>query len=520
MSEEKQQKGTVLSNAGSYNTDAELIPTGEILDDRYKIIEKIGSGGFGCVYKVYDNLAQKEKAIKIIYSLFSSQEDVMSRLRKEINRMNAFNDRTYIVKSYGLHSGKLFNYFDMELLSGGSLRKLIDSSPNEKLSEKDAIDIAKQIIAGMITVHNEGIIHKDLKPDNILLSDNKKVKISDFGISEKVRSSRSRLDETRKEGTREYMSPEQLIGKKVGKEADVWAFGVMFYEMLSGEICFRGETTNEMMFSIERILDVEKNKETREYVQYGKMEPIPNVSDKINDLIKKCLNYNYTERFRNFEEVQDFLNQNKEKQEILIKIKNFLSDANYQLLQNNFAKAREFYSMVRCLDSNNYEAIRGLEKLQTKEAKQNKIKLRNQKERKEKQIAEEQTRKKQIKNFLSDANYQLLQNNFAKAREFYSMVRCLDSNNYEAIRGLEKLQTKEAKQNKIKLRNQKERKEKQIAEEQTRKKQMENQNMVFVKGGSFQMGSNDYVEEQPVHSVTVSDLYIVSERKGINSQFI
>ena len=144
----------------------------------------------------------------------------------------------------------------------------------------------------MQDIHSHRIIHKDLKPQNVMLTKSGKVKIMDFGISETFRSSQSRMKETSRSGTPAYMSPEQLIGENVGKESDVWSFGVMLYELLSGRQVYTGETRNEILMQI------------KERIKY---KPIQGVSKILNSLLEKCLQYEYKDRFRNFPEVLDFL---------------------------------------------------------------------------------------------------------------------------------------------------------------------------------------------------------------------
>jgi len=315
----KRNDQTILSNAGSYGIiNMEELEPGFMIDERYEIKEFIGAGAFGCVYKVYDNDRKMNKALKLIYPIPGGDAELAERLRTEIAGMDQFSNYQHIVKSYDFHSRGKLKFIDMEYIEGASLRKLLDNSKDNKLSEEIALKTCMQIAEGMIEIHKHKIIHKDLKPENILFHQPGKnfdvnksfiAKITDFGISEKVRNTRSRLEETSRSGTRYYMSPEQLSGRKVGKEADIWSFGVMMYEMLSGDFCFKGETTEELMFSIREILDVEKDRKTREMTQFGSVDNIAGISENIILLINKCLKYNYHDRYRDFGDLANSLKQ-------------------------------------------------------------------------------------------------------------------------------------------------------------------------------------------------------------------
>lgn len=305
------------NNFGAYGSlNIEELEPGYLIDERYELIKLIGSGAFGCVYKAFDRDRKIDKALKIIYPILGNERELAERLRTEIAGMDQFNNYRHIVKSFDFHSRGRLKFIDMEYIEGGSLRNFIDKTKDNMLSEDVVLNLAKQIAEGMVEIHKHKIIHKDLKPENILLHQPGKefdpnqpfnAKITDFGISEKVRSTRSRLEETSRSGTRFYMSPEQLTGRRVGAEADIWSFGVILYEMLSGDYCFKGDTTEELMFSIREILDVEKDSKTREIRQFGKIEPLENVSEKTNKLLTGCLRYHFSERFRDFNQVLEFL---------------------------------------------------------------------------------------------------------------------------------------------------------------------------------------------------------------------
>jgi len=299
MKEDKTQK----SQSGKYGLNLEALPEGYILDDRYRIEERIGIGGFGTVYKAWDNDLDTIKAIKVISKEFYNDEEVIYDLKKEAKLLYKLKHKN-IVDFHDIHLDGEIKYIDMEFIDNGNLVNLKLRSPNKKVPEKEVIAIAKQIITGMVHIHSRNIIHKDIKPQNIMLTKAGIVKIMDFGISETFRSSMSRIKETSRSGTPAYMSPEQLIGKDVGKESDIWSFGVMLYELLSGKQLYSGQFYNDVLMQIEK----------------RKVNSIDNVSEKLNTLLQKCLQYNYEDRFQYFEQIENYLLRNFE-EEKRIKIK-------------------------------------------------------------------------------------------------------------------------------------------------------------------------------------------------------
>jgi len=202
----------------------------------------------------------------------------------------------YVVRIYDIHLKGEIKFIDMEYIDGGDLVDLLLSYPDRKVPEEKVIELAEQIARGMKEIHDKRIIHKDLKPQNIMISSSGSIKIMDFGISETFRSSKSRLKETSKSGTPVYMSPEHLMGQDVGRESDIWSFGVMIFELLTGKQLYTGQSYSDVLMQIER----------------KKFESITGANNKLNSLIKKCLQYDYKERFRNFDEILDFLHNKEE----------------------------------------------------------------------------------------------------------------------------------------------------------------------------------------------------------------
>ena len=293
---------TEVEGGGGYGLDERNLSEGFELDGRFRIEKRLGIGGFAAVYLAFDTQLKKDRAVKVFCDLDDGDEYALSKLRHEADLMEKISDDR-IIRYFDLRLDSSPKYAVLEYIDGGNLEQLILRSQGGKLSEKEALRFAREIADAMQVVHSKGIIHKDLKPNNVMLTKSGQIKIMDFGISEALTTARSRLDETSRAGTAHYMSPEQIIGKNVGPEADVWSFGVLLYQMLTGEILFAGSTRDDVHTSIKGQLLVELDRKAKKLQQYGDIEPIVGISDKTNALIGKCLKYDYTERFRTFGEV-------------------------------------------------------------------------------------------------------------------------------------------------------------------------------------------------------------------------
>ena len=281
-------KTKILDRVSYGSVNLESLPEGFVIDDRYEIIRKLGQGGFGAVYLVHDQQMDIEKALKILPEAFTHDEEAMADLLGEAKTMVSLNHPN-IVRVYDLHSKGDIKYIDMEYIDGKTLTGLKLEYPDKRMPEKKVRELAIQISEGIAYAHENGVIHKDIKPQNVMVSSKGHIKIMDFGIAETVRMSMSRIDNTSTSGTMVYMSPEQLRGKDVGKESDIYSFGAMLYELLSGHPPFyRGDISYQII-----------NEDPK---------PIENISPKMDYLISKCLSKDYHDRYSNFEEVQIELN--------------------------------------------------------------------------------------------------------------------------------------------------------------------------------------------------------------------
>lgn len=212
--------------------------TGKILDSRYEIIKKIGSGGMADVYMAKDILLDRIVAVKILHSNFAEDNDFIVRFRHEAQSAGKLTHPN-IVGIYDVGCDGDIHYIVMEYVEGETLKQYIQSHPNIPIDT--AVRIAISIGNALEEAHANGIIHCDIKPHNILLTTNGKVKVTDFGIARAINSS-TVIDKQSILGSVHYLSPEQAAGDKITAKTDIYSLGIVLYEMLTHHLPFEGET--------------------------------------------------------------------------------------------------------------------------------------------------------------------------------------------------------------------------------------------------------------------------------------
>ena len=209
----------------------------KIFGGRYRIAEKIGMGGMAEVYKAFDTTLDRTVAVKILHPQFAAEEDFVARFRREAQAAANLNQPN-IVNVYDWGSEQGTYYIVMEYLVGRNLKQIINEEG--PLPTNAAIDIARQVAAALQFAHKHGIVHRDIKPHNIVITDEGEVKVTDFGIA---RSSASNVTQTGAIlGTAQYISPEQAKGDEVGAASDIYSLGIVIYEMLAGKVPFNGDS--------------------------------------------------------------------------------------------------------------------------------------------------------------------------------------------------------------------------------------------------------------------------------------
>src|SRR5215470_6961508 len=258
----------------------------------YTIISKIGAGGMGEVYRARDTRLDREVAIKLLPAEVSSDADRLKRFEQEARATSALNHPNILtVYDIGKHDGS--PYLVAELLEGEELRDRLDQGP---IPLRKAIDYAQQIVSGLSAAHEKGIVHRDLKPENLYVCNDERVKILDFGLAKQSASADGSHSEdaTRKVltnpgvvmGTVGYMSPEQVRGEKTDHRSDIFSFGAILHEMITGRRAFKRETIAETMAAI--------IKEEPEELTISK----PDINPALERIVRRCLEKKPDRRFQ------------------------------------------------------------------------------------------------------------------------------------------------------------------------------------------------------------------------------
>ena len=214
-----------------------MIKIGMIIGGRYEIIEKIGTGGMSDVYKAKDNKLDRCVAVKVLKQEFSENATFVSKFRIEAKAAAGLMHPN-IVNVYDVGSENGIHYIIMELVEGITLKKYIEKK--SRLSVNEAVSIAIQVSMGIEAAHNAGIIHRDIKPQNIIISREGKVKVTDFGIA---KAATSNTISSNVMGSVHYTSPEQARGGYSDARSDIYSLGITMFEMLTGRVPFNGDTT-------------------------------------------------------------------------------------------------------------------------------------------------------------------------------------------------------------------------------------------------------------------------------------
>jgi len=229
----------------------------------YRVVDKIGEGGMGAVWRATDATLDRDVAIKVLPVDFASDAERLARFEREAKVLASLNHPN-IGAIYGFHEAGGVRFLAMELVPGEDLAQRLEKG---SVPLADAVDIARQIAAGLEYAHERGIVHRDLKPANVKITPDGTVKILDFGLAKAVVGDAAASGPTSTPtilptmtsagtamgmilGTAAYMSPEQARGKPVDKRADIWAFGVVLFEMIAGRRLFEGETISDTLAAV------------------------------------------------------------------------------------------------------------------------------------------------------------------------------------------------------------------------------------------------------------------------------
>jgi serine/threonine protein kinase len=225
----------------------------------YRVGEQLGRGGMGEVYLADDLNLNRKVALKFLPEAFTGDPERMARFEREAKLLASLNHPN-IAAIYGLEQAEGKRFLVLELVEGETLAQRLSKGP---LSVEEALGMCRQIAEGLEAAHEKGVIHRDLKPANVMITEGDKVKILDFGLAKALSDETQSIDSSQSPtlteamtrpgvilGTAAYMSPEQAKSKAVDKRADIWAFGCILYECLTGKRAFEGETVTETLASV------------------------------------------------------------------------------------------------------------------------------------------------------------------------------------------------------------------------------------------------------------------------------
>ncbi|MFH1573739.1 MAG: protein kinase, partial [Acidobacteriota bacterium] len=260
----------------------------------YKILERLGEGGMGVVYRAEDTNLGRQVAVKVLPDLFSGDPERLARFEREARLLASLNHLN-IATIHGLEQAEGKRFLVMELVEGATLAQRLLKGP---LPLDEALEVCRQITEGVEAAHEKGVIHRDLKPANIKITPEGKVKILDFGLAKAFQEETAATDLSHSPtltaamtragvilGTAAYMSPEQAKGKPVDKRTDIWAFGCVLYECLTGKRAFEAETVTE---TIAAVL-------TRDPEWTNLAATLP---DRVHELLRRCLQRDAFRRLR------------------------------------------------------------------------------------------------------------------------------------------------------------------------------------------------------------------------------
>ena len=284
-------KDVEVSVTRTYETTPDELTRGTVFAGRYEMLEVLGGGGMGKVYRVYDRKLEEEVALKLIKPEISANRKAIERFKNELKVARKITHKS-VCKMYDLGESGGTSYITMEYVPGEDLRSFIHRS--KQLTVATSLSIAIQVAAGLGEAHRLGIVHRDLKPGNIMIDKEGNAKIMDFGIARTL----AVAGETAEGiiiGTPEYMSPEQVEGRDVDARSDIFAFGCVLYEMLTGKSAFGRKTAAQ---AIAAVLHEEAPLVSESGVE---------VPEELQRVISRCLEKDPECRFRSINDVVSLL---------------------------------------------------------------------------------------------------------------------------------------------------------------------------------------------------------------------
>jgi serine/threonine protein kinase/tetratricopeptide (TPR) repeat protein len=272
-------------------TPVRELNTGSTFAGRYQVIEELGHGAMGKVYKVFDTRIKEKVALKLIKHEVASDKETIERFNNELRLARKIRQKN-VCGMFDLGEAEGSYFITMEYVQGEDLKSMIRMAAG--LTVGAVLSIGKQVCEGLIEAHSLGVVHRDLKPQNIMIDKGGNAKIMDFGIARSVRE-KGITGPSVLIGTPEYMSPEQAEAKEVDQQSDIYSLGIILYEMATGRVPFEGETA--LSIAMKHTGEIPKNPK-----QFN-----PNIPDSLSGVILRCLEKDKAGRYQTAAELKSDL---------------------------------------------------------------------------------------------------------------------------------------------------------------------------------------------------------------------
>ena len=266
---------------------------GELIAGRYEVQELVGTGGMSSVYRAHDRLLERDVAIKVLHEQFTADGEYVERFRREARAVAQLSHPNIVtVIDRGEQDDRQFIVF--EYVDGENLKALIDREG--PLPEREAIELALQVARALGFAHEEGLVHRDVKPQNVLLNDGRQAKVTDFGIARSLDVHGGLTQTGTVMGTSDYIAPEQARGSRVDAQSDIYSLGTVLYELLTGEVPFAGD--NFVAVAMQHINQPPPSVRERR----------PELSPCVDEVVRRAMAKEPRDRFRSMEELCAALN--------------------------------------------------------------------------------------------------------------------------------------------------------------------------------------------------------------------